>query len=34
MFMNPNGSLWRVTDKVEDAPAPAGNSAVAGDKPN
>ena len=34
MFMNPDGSLWRVTDKVEDAPAPAGNSAVAGDKPN
>ena len=30
MYMNPDGSLWRVTDKVEDAPAPAG----AGGKPN
>ena len=32
MYMNPDGSLWRVTDKLEDAPAPAGTVAAA--KPN
>ena len=34
MYMNPDGSLWRVTDKVEDAPAPARAGSVAGSKPN